>query len=67
MAVPPAPVEIPTQWSLALMLHQSHLLANDKDSIDVELGAVHRSPGIYITAEGNPRETQLGDTLMKTV
>ena len=29
------------------------------------LGAVHRSPGIFITAEENPRKPQLGDHLMK--
>ena len=29
------------------------------------LGAVHRSPGICLTAEENPRKPQLGDRLMK--
>jgi hypothetical protein len=29
------------------------------------LGAVLRSPGIYLTAEENPRKPQLGDRLMK--
>ena len=28
------------------------------------LGAVHRSPGIYLTAEENPRKCLLGDRLM---
>ena len=31
------------------------------------LGAVHRSPGIYLTAEENPGKPQLGDCLMKAV
>ena len=30
-------------------------------------GAMHRSPGIYFTVEGNPRKPQLGDRLMKVV
>ena len=29
------------------------------------LGVVHRSPGICLTAEENPRKPQLGDRLMK--
>jgi hypothetical protein len=29
------------------------------------LGAVYRSPGIFLTAEENPRKPQLGDRLMK--
>ena len=29
------------------------------------LRAVHRSPGICLTAEENPRKPQLGDRLMK--
>jgi hypothetical protein len=31
------------------------------------LGAEHRSPGIYLTAEGDPVKLQLGDCLMKAV
>jgi hypothetical protein len=30
-------------------------------------GTVHRSPGIYVTAEGNVGKHQLGDSLMKAV
>ena len=30
-------------------------------------GAVHRSPGICLTAEENPRKPQLEDSLMKVV
>ena len=32
---------------------------------EVKLGAVYRSPGIYLTAEENPRKLQLADHLMK--
>ena len=39
--------------------------ANDKDDNEMILGAVHRSPGIFLTAEENPRKPQLGDRLMK--
>ena len=30
-------------------------------------GAVHRSPGIYLTAEETPGKLRLGDSLMKAV
>ena len=30
-------------------------------------GAVHRFPGIYLTAEENPGKPQFGDRLMKAV
>ena len=39
--------------------------ANDKDNIEMIPGDVHRSPGICLTAEENPRNPQLGDRLMK--
>ena len=32
---------------------------------EMTLGAVYRSPGIFLTAEENPRKPQLGDRLMK--
>ena len=38
---------------------------NDKGDNEMIPGAVHRSPGIYHTAEENPRKPQLGDCLMK--
>ena len=40
-------------------------VANDKGDNEMILGAVHRSPGICLTAEENPRKSQLGDRLMK--
>ena len=42
------------------------MLANDKDN-EMILGAVHRSPGIYLSAEENPGNPQVGDHLMKAV
>ena len=36
---------------LPRVLHQS---ANHKNNNENETGAVHRSPGIYLTAEANP-------------
>ena len=45
---------------------QSHLWDND-ESGQVKPGPVHRSPGIYLTAEENPEIIQLGDRLMKTM
>ena len=40
-------------------------VANDKRDNEMILGAVHRSPGICLTAEENPRKPQLGDRLVK--
>ena len=34
---------------------------NDKGDNEMFLGAVHRSPGICLTAEETPRKPQLGD------
>ena len=39
--------------------------ANDKGDDEMILGAVHRSPGICLTAEENSRKPQLGGRLMK--
>jgi hypothetical protein len=62
VAVPPAPVQVPSQRPLALSVAA---VANDKGDIKMILGAVHRSPGICFTAEENPRKPQLGNRLMK--
>ena len=40
-------------------------LANDKCNNEMILESVHRSPGICLTAEDNPRKPQLGDRVMK--
>ena len=47
--VPPAPIRVLSQRPLA----QSVTSANDSLMRD-DTGAVHRSPGIYLTAEENP-------------
>ena len=44
---------------LPRMCHQSRLRANDKGDNEKIPGAVHRSPGIYLTAEENPGKPQL--------
>ena len=60
MAVPPAPVRVPSQRPLATSVTS---VANDKGDNEMILGTVHRSPGICLTAEENPRKLQLGDRL----
>ena len=65
MAVPPAPVRVPSQKLLAPSFASVTLVANDEDDNEMIMGAVHRSPGIYLTAEENTRKPQLGDRLMK--
>jgi hypothetical protein len=40
-------------------------VANDKDDNEMFPGAVHRSPGICLTADENPGKPQLGDSLTK--
>jgi hypothetical protein len=63
VAVPPAAVRVPIQRPLALSFMSVTSFANDNSEIIP--GAVHRSPGIFFTAEENPRKPQLGDRLMK--
>ena len=43
------------------------MLANDKGGNEVELEAVHRSPGIYLMTEKNPRGFHLGDHVMNAM
>ena len=40
-------------------------VTNDIGDNEMIPGAMHRSPGICLTAEENPRKPQLGDHLMK--
>ena len=47
MAVPPAPVRVPSQRPLALSVTSVMSVANDKGDNEIILGAVHRSPGIF--------------------
>ena len=65
LAVSPAPVWVPSQRPLAPSVVSVTSVANDKGDNEMILGAVHRSPGICLTAEENPRKSQLGDCLMK--
>ena len=65
VAVPPAPVRVPSQRPLAPSVASITSVANDKGDNEMILGAVHRSPGICHTTEENPRKLQLGDRLMK--
>ena len=65
MAVPPAPVRVPSQKLLAPSVASVTSVANDKGDNEMILGAVHRSPGICLTAEENPRKPQLGDLINK--
>ena len=67
MAVPPAPVRVPSYGNFPLVSWQSYLSANDKIDNEVKPGAVHRTFGIYLTAEENPEKPQLEDRLMKVV
>ena len=65
VTVSPVPVRVPSQWSLAPSVASVTFVANDKDDNEMILGAVHRSPAIFLTAEENPRKPQLGDRRMK--
>ena len=59
VAEPRAPVRVPSQRRGVVSVKS---VANDNEMV---LWAVHRSPGICLTAEENPRKPQLGDRLMK--
>ena len=61
MAVSPAPVRVPSQWPLALSVPSVTSVAKDRNDNEMIPGAVHRSPGIYLTAEENPGKPHLGD------
>ena len=65
MAVPPAPVLVPSQRPLAPSVASVTSVANDKGYNEMIVEAVFRSPGIWLTAEKNPRKPQLGDNPMK--
>ena len=65
MIVLKAPVRVPSQRPLAPSVASVTSVGNDKGDNETILGAVHISPGIYLTAEENPRKPQLGARLMK--
>ena len=53
VAVPPAPVRVPSQRSLAPSVASVISVANDKGDNEMNLGAVYRSPDICL----NPKAT----------
>ena len=55
--MPPALVWVPSQRPVVVSVASVTSVANDNEMI---LGVVHRSPGICLTAEENPRKPQLG-------
>ena len=59
VAVPPAPVRVPSQRPLAPSVESVTSVANDKGDNELILGAEHKSPGICLTAEETPRKPQL--------
>ena len=63
--MPAAPDRVPSQRPLAPNVESVTSVADDKGDNEMILGAVHRSPGISLTAEENPKKPQLGDRLMK--
>ena len=65
VAVTSAPVRVPSQRPFAPSGASVTSVANDKGHNKMILGAVHRSPGICLTGEENPRKPQIGDRLMK--
>ena len=56
VAVPAAPVRVPSQRPLSPSVASVTSVANDKGDNEMNLGVVHRSPGICLTAEKNPRK-----------
>ena len=65
MVVPSAPVRVSSQKPLAPSFTSVMSVANDTGDNEMIPGAVHRSHGICLTAEENPRKPQLGDRLKK--
>ena len=56
---------VPNQRLIAPSVASVTSVTNDKGDNVMILGAVHRSPGICLTAEASPRKLQLGDSLIK--
>ena len=53
MAVPPAPVRVPSQRPLTPSVASVTSVSNDKGGNEMIPGTVHRSPGICHTAQEN--------------
>jgi hypothetical protein len=60
VAVPPARVRVPSQRPNVPSVASLTSVADKGDNVMI-LGAVHRSSGICLTVEENPRKPQLGD------
>ena len=65
MGVPAAPVRVPSQRLFDPSVASVTSVANDNGGNKMILGAVHRSPGICLAAQENPKKPHLGDRLMK--
>ena len=65
VAVPPAPVRVPSQRPLATSVASVKYVGNDVGDNDMIPGVVFRSPGIFLTAEESPGKPLPGDRLMK--
>ena len=61
VAVSPAPVRVQSQRPFAPNVALVTSVANDRVDDKIIPGAVHRSPGIHLTAEETPRNLQIGD------
>ena len=57
MVVPTAPVRVPSQRPLAPRVASVTSVANDKGNNEINLGPVHISPGICLTAEKKTQKT----------
>ena len=55
--LPPAAVRVSSQWPLAPSVRSVTSVANDRGDNEMILGAVNRSPGIYLTTEEIPKKT----------
>ena len=65
MAVRSDSVQVPGQRPLAPSFTSVTLVANDNDDNEMIPWAVHRSPGICLTADENPGKLELGDSLIR--
>ena len=58
---PVSPVRVPSQRPVAPNIASVTSVVNGKGDNETILGAMHRPPGICLTAEENPRNPQPGD------
>ena len=56
VALPSAPVRVPSQRPFTPSVASVTLVANDKGDNEMILGAVHRSPGIFLITDENTRK-----------